>query len=329
MTGNSSSGLPSATGLLPASRRNYYALVGCLAVLVIVRMLPAASVFRDGFVVLSSNDPYAYRYALEQLLAGNGSLRSLPGVGSGEPLLLTVVWVVTSLFGGSSLAGGLVLALYPVLAAVVTGYLVYAIAVRVGGDSRFGLAAVVSLYVMLLKLSFLGFLRFVVDVSVAVYIYHQRDVYTPGTQARYDAIRARGVLAQFGVVRALRRGETAPLGMRAVVAAVGLVTVVSFFQGVYYIWGHGGAGTVFGLLIVLMAGVQAYVLYGLWTVERWAWFAGLFLFGLAAVIALFRIFLYNDVVAVAEFFLYGAITLYTVRRKPTYAPRVTVDLTPR
>lgn len=197
------------------------------------------------------------------------------------------------------------------------------------GMALFGLAAVVSLYVMLLKLSFLGFLRFVVDVSVAVYIYHQRDVYTPGTQARYDAIRARGVLAQFGVVRALRRGETAPLGMRAVVAAVGLVTVVSFFQGVYYIWGHGGAGTVFGLLVVLMAGVQAYVLYGLWTVERWAWFAGLFLFGLAAVIALFRIFLYNDVVAVAEFFLYGAITLYTVRRKPTYAPRVTVDLTPR
>lgn len=147
MTGNNSSGLPSATELLPASRRNHYALVGCLAVLVIVRMLPAASVFRDGFVVLSSNDPYAYRYALEQLLAGNGSLRSLPGVGSGEPLLLTVVWAVTLLFGGSSLAGGLVLALYPVLAAVVTGCLVYAIAVRVSGDSRFGLAAVVMLAV--------------------------------------------------------------------------------------------------------------------------------------------------------------------------------------
>ena len=198
-----------------------------------------------------------------------------------------------------------------------------------GGMGLFGLAAIASLYVMLLKLSLLAFVRFLVDVTIAVYIYHKRDIYTPGTQARYDAIRSQGVLATLGFVREMKRGETAPLGMRLIVGVVGLLTVVTFFQGVYYIWGHGGAGVVFGLLLVLMAVLQAYVLYGLWNVERWGWFAGLFLFGLATVLAAFRIFLYNDAVAVVEFFCYGGVTLYTFQKKPTYAPRVTVDLTPR
>ncbi len=147
MSGDESASLSTATGLLPAARRTRYALVGALAMLVVVRLLPATDVFSNGFVVLSSNDPYAYRYALEQLLAGDGSLRSLPGVGAGEPLLLTVLWVVTLLVGGSSQAGGVVLAVYPVLTALVTGCLVYGIAVMVSEDSRVGLAAVVMLAV--------------------------------------------------------------------------------------------------------------------------------------------------------------------------------------
>lgn len=84
-----------------------------------------------------------------------------------------------------------------------------------------------------------------------------------------------------------------------------------------------------GLFVVGVAALQLYTLYGLWIVERWAWFAGLALFGLATVFATFRILLFPDPVALVEFVVNGLLTAYVYRQKPLYAPRVTVDLTPR
>ncbi|MFC7133585.1 MULTISPECIES: STT3 domain-containing protein [Salinibaculum] len=123
-------------------------LLGALGLVVAVRLLPAMDVFGQGTVVLSSNDPYAYRHAVEQFLSGDGAPWSLPsGVSTGEPLLVTTLWLVTVLLGGSQLVGDIVLALYPVAAAVVTAVLVYAIATRASEDSRVGLAAVLLLAV--------------------------------------------------------------------------------------------------------------------------------------------------------------------------------------
>jgi dolichyl-diphosphooligosaccharide--protein glycosyltransferase len=123
-------------------------LAGALALVVLFRVLPYGSVFRNGDVVLSGNDPYAYRYLVHQLLAEGGGvfdfsvLSSLPGgVSHGEPLLVTTLWWVSALFGGGSVAG-YVLAWYPVVSAVITALLTYVLAVRVSDDKRVGIAAV-------------------------------------------------------------------------------------------------------------------------------------------------------------------------------------------
>lgn len=197
------------------------------------------------------------------------------------------------------------------------------------GIGLFGAATAVSLYVFVLKLSFLAMTHLLLNVAIAVYIYHKRPVYTPGTQARYDAYHSESVLAQFAIVQEMRESDAAPLGVKVVAAIGALASLLAFVQAVRLIWMPSGPATVLGLVVVAAAGLQAYTLYGLWIVERWAWFAGLLLFGLATLFAAFRILLFPDGVAVVELFLNALIALYLYRQKPLYAPRVTVDLTPR
>lgn len=125
----------------PTSRRTWWLFLAGLALVVAVRLLTLPAVVRDG-IVLSSNDPYAYRHAVGQLLGGAGAPWALPeGVATGEPLLVTTLWLGSLLLGGGETATDVVLATYPVLAAVVTGALVYAIATRASRDRRVGLAA--------------------------------------------------------------------------------------------------------------------------------------------------------------------------------------------
>lgn len=197
------------------------------------------------------------------------------------------------------------------------------------GMTVFVVGSAVAFYVLVLKIDdplFPG-VHFLVDVVTAAYLYHQRPVYTPNTEARYEAIRNDGVVGEFEFYQRMKASQPAPLGMRLLVLLGALFAVVGFFQGAYYIWHHGHVVT--GLVLVAAAAVQLYVLYGLWFVERWAWFAGIALFGLGAFLALLRIFLVNDAVAVAEFFLDAAVVAYLLSKKPEYAPRVRVDLTPR
>ncbi|MEF8786193.1 MAG: STT3 domain-containing protein [Haloarculaceae archaeon] len=122
-------------------------LAAALGVLVVVRLFPFGSVFRDGYVVLAGNDPYYYRYWVEQTLA-DGTIGALPlgevpeGIAGGEPFLVAALTWLAGLLGGDS---GLALALYPVLAALVAGLLLYGLALRVSADRRVALASVIML----------------------------------------------------------------------------------------------------------------------------------------------------------------------------------------
>jgi len=106
------------------------------------------AVFREGSVVLTANDPYAYRYYVETVLSASsgpldlGTMTALP---TGEPLFLATLWFAASLAGGGEAATGAVLAWYPVVAALLTVGIVYVLGARVLGDRRVGLAAAVCL----------------------------------------------------------------------------------------------------------------------------------------------------------------------------------------
>ncbi|WP_254545784.1 STT3 domain-containing protein [Halomarina pelagica] len=127
------------------------ALAGTLAFLALFRLVSLPSVFRER-IVLSGNDPYYYRYWTERLLAQAGGaldpsvLSALPpAVARGEPLLVAALWLASALAGGAS---GVVLAVYPVVAAVLTGLFTYLLARRASDDRRVALAAVALLAVV-------------------------------------------------------------------------------------------------------------------------------------------------------------------------------------
>ncbi|MBV0925222.1 hypothetical protein KTS45_13535 [Halomicroarcula limicola] len=127
-------------------------LAGALAVLLAARAYVIGAIYRGGDIVLSGNDPYYYRYWVEQIAAEAGgrldfaSLAVLPdAVTKGEPLMVATLWWVAELLGGGDRIIGHVLAWYPVLSALVSGVLVYLLAVRVTNDRRVGLASVLFL----------------------------------------------------------------------------------------------------------------------------------------------------------------------------------------
>ena len=143
--------VPTFGGVVPNRSVSLGVLSGLLVV-VLARLISVGSVFRDGSVVLSGNDPYYYRYATEQVLAQADGLldvavlSNLPaGSSAGEPLLVATLSYVTLLFGGSPDVAGVVLALYPVVAAVLTAILVAITAARLTDDSRVVVASVFAL----------------------------------------------------------------------------------------------------------------------------------------------------------------------------------------
>jgi len=117
------------------------ALALALLLVVLVRLPTVQEVFRDDWVVLASNDPYFYRYLVDQALL-SGPLPSLPDQAvRGEPLLVATLAVATWPFGAGTWGSGFVVAWYPVVAAVLTAAFVYGAAVRLTDDVRVGLAA--------------------------------------------------------------------------------------------------------------------------------------------------------------------------------------------
>jgi len=132
------------------NRVEFAALAGALLLVVLLRMTSFPTVFRGDAIVLSSNDPYYYRYWLEQLLTDpETTFTPLPAsVRSGEPLMIAVLWSVITTLGGTVEVAGAVLAWYPVVSAIATAILVYAIAVLVTNDRRIGIASVLMLAVL-------------------------------------------------------------------------------------------------------------------------------------------------------------------------------------
>ncbi|WP_157969535.1 STT3 domain-containing protein [Haloplanus rubicundus] len=117
------------------------ALLLALLLVVLVRLPTIQEVFRDDWVVLASNDPYFYRYLVDQTLS-SGPLPSLPDRAiRGEPLLVATLSVAAWPFGAGTWGSGFVVAWYPVVAAVLTAAFVYGAATRLTGDVRVGLAA--------------------------------------------------------------------------------------------------------------------------------------------------------------------------------------------
>jgi len=124
-----------------------FALV-VLGTVVIRTAVIQGSVFRGGDIVLAGNDPYYYRYQVEQLVRGDlpafdpGVLSTLPATVRGDEMLFVVVmWWLSALLGGDAQAVGLVLAWYPVVVAIATIGGVYLLTTWVFEDIRIGLSA--------------------------------------------------------------------------------------------------------------------------------------------------------------------------------------------
>jgi asparagine N-glycosylation enzyme membrane subunit Stt3 len=130
------------------------ALAGVLALVAVFRLFAWPKVFYGDAYVLSSNDPYYYRYWVETLAArGSGLnfavLSEFPApVNNGEPLMVATLWFFTALLGGGQSASGFVLAWYPIVGGLVTGLLLYRFGREVTDDQRIGLAAVAMLAIV-------------------------------------------------------------------------------------------------------------------------------------------------------------------------------------
>ncbi len=96
-----------------------------------------STVMRGDDIVLLGNDPYFYRYHVEQLLQTDTSIST---VGTGEPLLIVILATAATLLGGGEYVIGLVVAWYPVGAAVLSGLLVAAMGYLAFSDRRVALA---------------------------------------------------------------------------------------------------------------------------------------------------------------------------------------------
>lgn len=135
------------SALLPP-RQAILPFVGALGLVFLFRLLAFPSVFRGEDVVLLGNDPYFYRHILFEFLEQGSSITNLSSGGLvGEPLMLSTLLAVTQLFGGNANAAELVLAWYPVAAALITAAITYSITMHLTENRRIALAAVVILAV--------------------------------------------------------------------------------------------------------------------------------------------------------------------------------------
>ncbi|SDG29786.1 STT3 domain-containing protein [Halorientalis regularis] len=141
-----------AVSLPDVDWRAVLALAGALALVAVTRVVFMwGSVFRGEHMVLAGNDPWGYRYYVEQMLAADlsplafGSLTEFLGTGLAQDHLYVVVaWWAAELLGGTP-AAGLALAWLPVISALLTALLVYLLAARLTTDRRIGLASVLML----------------------------------------------------------------------------------------------------------------------------------------------------------------------------------------
>jgi len=136
---------PSVGDRLSAVDPGLAASLGALLALVVVMRTAFSwtAVFRGNDIVLSGNDAYFYRYWLEELFRTGTSVTSLPpALQDHDVAMIAATHSVASLLGGGQDAVSIVLAWYPVVAAVLVGGLIYVIAMVAFQDRRVALASV-------------------------------------------------------------------------------------------------------------------------------------------------------------------------------------------
>ncbi len=124
-------------------------LAGALVFLFVMRITAYQSVMRGEHVVSPGNDPYYFRYWMEELLARSSGptdwsvITSLPnGVGERRPLAHATNWFVAELLGGGQAAASTVAAWLPVVATLALGVVLYKLATVLTDDPRVGIASV-------------------------------------------------------------------------------------------------------------------------------------------------------------------------------------------
>jgi len=145
-------GLPNV-GLPAWNAEHVILLLGAFGLVATFRVLPVAAVIRDE-IVLSGNDPYYYLTVVSALVeqtAGPVDLTVFSELSSqvrkGEPLLVTMLWAVSGLFGETTGTVRSVLAWYPVGAALVAAAFLYGTCLELTEDRRLGFCAVALLAV--------------------------------------------------------------------------------------------------------------------------------------------------------------------------------------
>lgn len=134
------------------SRPTIVSLCGALALVVLARSFFFGSVFYNGSTILLGNDPYKALAQIESFSAtvdgpfDPAVVTSVPIRGIRPLFLATLTWFVELLGGGPSVAG-VVVAVFPVLGAVLTAVVVFSLARHLSGDVRLGLASVAVLAV--------------------------------------------------------------------------------------------------------------------------------------------------------------------------------------
>ena len=125
-----------------------FAVLGFLFGLRVVFMYP--TVFRDAHLVLPGNDPYHYMNTVAQLINGPlsawnpGDLAQVDQVnGTNDVLMIVTLWWLIAPFGEGMV--DTVIVWYPVLAGVISGYLVYRLTDLITGDTRLALTSVILL----------------------------------------------------------------------------------------------------------------------------------------------------------------------------------------
>ncbi|WP_256393058.1 hypothetical protein [Natronoarchaeum rubrum] len=127
-------------------------LAGALAFLFVMRITAYGSVMREEHVISPGNDPYYFRYWMEELLARSsgptdwGVIANMPEeIGHKRPFTHASNWFIAELLGGGQTAATVVAAWLPVVASLAVGIILYKLATVLTNDSRVGIAAVLIL----------------------------------------------------------------------------------------------------------------------------------------------------------------------------------------
>lgn len=109
---------------------------------------------------------------------------------------------------------------------------------------------------------------------------------------------------------------TAPLGIKIICVFALLGSLGTIFLGLGTM-GYGGIGTIVGLIVLVIGILYLPIIYGLWTLEGWAWTAYIIL-GALGLLMQFVSLVFGDVSAIVSILIQGVILAYVYSKRPLY-----------